>query len=178
MVLFLLYRKEGDGEVDGEIWRMFFLPIGPQKWPNCPVKGLWVWILGTQTPQSSAPRPKPSVGTPAGRVQDQDQDQEDEQEFVRSPKPANSCNKDEPKSAKSKRCQLYSKIRVGEIVYPIDATLVTVIGYCTDMEVTLAPNTTAANTITLVSESTKIPVMTIAPTMFTTPTEASSTPSE
>ena len=84
----------------------------------------------------------------------------------------------EPKSAKSKQCQLYSKIRVGEIVYPIDATVVTVIGYCTDMEVTLAPNTTAANTITLVSESTKIPVMTIAPTMFTTPTEASSTPSE
>ena len=64
---------------------MFFLPIGPQKWPNCPVKGLWVWILGTQTPQSSAPRPKPSVGTPAGRVQDQDQDQDDEQEIVRSP---------------------------------------------------------------------------------------------
>ena len=71
---------------------MFFLPIGPQKWPNCPVKGLWVWILGTQTPQSAAPRPKPSVGTPAGRVQDQDQDQDDEQEIVRSPKPANSCN--------------------------------------------------------------------------------------
>ena len=64
---------------------MFFLPIGPQKWPNCPVKGLWVWILGTQTPQFAAPRPKPSVGTPAGRVQDQDQDQDDEQEIVRSP---------------------------------------------------------------------------------------------
>ena len=31
-------------------WRMFFLPIGPQKWPNCPVKGLWVWILGNSTP--------------------------------------------------------------------------------------------------------------------------------
>ena len=85
MALFLLYRKEGDGEVDGEEWMMFFLPIGPQKWPNCPVKGLWVWILGTQPPLSAAPRPKPSVGTPAGRVQDQDQDQEDEQEFVRSP---------------------------------------------------------------------------------------------
>ena len=64
---------------------MFSPPIGPQKWPNCPMKGLWVWILGTQTPQSSAPRPKPSVGTPAGRVQDQDQDQDDEQEIVRSP---------------------------------------------------------------------------------------------
>ena len=68
-------------------WRMFFLPIGPQKWPNCPVKGLWVWILGTQTPLCSAPRPKPFAGTPVGRVQDQDQDQdqEDEQEIVRSP---------------------------------------------------------------------------------------------
>ena len=71
---------------------MFFLPIGPQKWPNCPMKGLWVWILGTQTPLCSAPRPKPSAGTPVGRVQDQDQDQDDEQEHVRSPKPANSCN--------------------------------------------------------------------------------------
>ena len=86
--------------------------------------------------------------------------------------------KHEPKNAKSKQCQLYSKIRVGEIVYPIDATVVTVIGYCTDMEVTLAPNTTAANTIASVSEPTMIPVITIEPTMFTTPTEASSTSSE
>ena len=85
--------------------------------------------------------------------------------------------KHEPKSAKSKQCQLYSKIRVGEIVYPIDATVVTVIGYCTDMEVTLAPNTTAANTITLVSEPTKLPTITIATTMSTTPAEASSAPS-
>ena len=57
----------------------FPLPIGPQKWPNCPMKGLWVWILGTQTPLCSAPRPKPFAGTPVGRVQDQDQDQDDEQ---------------------------------------------------------------------------------------------------
>ena len=75
----------------GRYGRCFPLPIGPQKWPNCPMKGLWVWILGTQTPLCSAPRPKPSVGTPVGRVQDQDQDQDDEQEHVRSPKPANSC---------------------------------------------------------------------------------------
>ena len=87
---------------------MFFLPIGPQKWPNCPMKGLWVWILGTQTPLCSAPRPKPSAGTPVGRVQDQDQDQDDEQEHVRSPKPANSCNRSDiligkifPKSEKN-----------------------------------------------------------------------------
>ena len=85
--------------------------------------------------------------------------------------------KHEPKSAKSKQCQLYSKIRVGEIVYPIDATVVTVIGYCTDMEVTLAPNTTAANTITLINEPTKLPTITIASTMSTTPAEASSAPS-
>ena len=86
--------------------------------------------------------------------------------------------KHEPKTSKSKQCQLYSKIRVGEIVYPIDATVVTVIGYCTDMEATQAPNTTAANTITSVSEPTMIPVITIEPTKFTTPMEASSTPSE
>ena len=68
----------------------------PQKWPNCPMKGLWVWILGTQTPLCSAPRSKPFAGTPVGRVQDQDQDQDDEQEHVRSPKPANSCNNSHP----------------------------------------------------------------------------------
>merc|ERR1711952_560164 len=65
---------------------MFFLPIGPQKWPNCPVKDFGSGSWGTQPPLFAAPRPKPSVGTPAGRVQDQDQDQEDEQEFVRSPR--------------------------------------------------------------------------------------------
>ena len=82
----------------------------------------------------------------------------------------------EPKSAKSKQCQLYSKIRVGEIVYPIDATVVTIIGYCTDMEATKTPNTTTTNTL-VVSVTTKFPTVTIAPTVFSNPAEASSTPS-
>ena len=82
----------------------------------------------------------------------------------------------EPKSAKSKQCQLYSKIRVGEIVYPIDATVVTIIGYCTDMEATMTPNTTTTNTL-VVSVTTKLPTITIASTVFSNPAEASSTPS-
>ena len=51
-------------EVDGEVWMMFSPTNWATKMAKLPVKGLWVWLLGTQTPLVSAPRPKPSAGTP------------------------------------------------------------------------------------------------------------------